>query len=90
MASHRGLDCWHRRQRRYFLEHLQKTLIMPKITWKKWRVGLLVTILLGLLSGCAGLATGMSCQAFIAVVSTSLVTHIVAYLSKSPIEEIEE
>jgi len=63
---------------------------MPKTTWKKWRVGLLLTIGLGVLSGCAGLAAGMSWQAFAAVVATSLVTHITAYLQKSPLEDVED
>jgi len=63
---------------------------MPKTTWKKWRVGLLLTIALGFLSGCAGLAAGMSWQAFAAVVATSLVTHVTAYLQKSPLEDVED
>ena len=63
---------------------------MPKTTWKKWRVGLLLAVLLGVLSGCAGLAAGMDWRAFSAVVATSLVTHIGAYLAKSPLEEVED
>lgn len=63
---------------------------MAKLTWKKWRVGLILAIGLGALSGIAGLAAGMTWEAFAAVVATSVVTHIGAYLQKSPLEDVED
>lgn len=60
------------------------------MTWKKWRVGLWLAILLGFLSAGAGLLAGMAWQAFVAVLCTSLLTHITAYLMKSPIEQVDD
>lgn len=61
-----------------------------QISWKKWKIGLTLSIVFGLLSGCAGLAVGMSWQAFLAVVCTSLVTNMGAYLMKHPVENIAD
>ncbi|MDE2098686.1 MAG: hypothetical protein KGL39_15640 [Patescibacteria group bacterium] len=60
------------------------------MTWKKWRVGFWLTILLGCLSAGAGVAVGMTWQAFVAVLCTSLLTHIAAYMIKSPIEQVDD
>lgn len=57
---------------------------------KKWKIGLVVAVVFGLLSGGAGLAAGMSWQAFVAVLCTSLATHLGAYLMKHPVESIKD
>ena len=59
-------------------------------TWKKWRIGFWISVLLGTLSAGAGLAVGMTWQAATAVLCTSLLTHIGAYLIKSPLESVED
>ena len=61
-----------------------------KLTWKKWKIGLSVAVLFGLLSAGAGLVAGMQWQAFVAVLCTSLATHLGAYLMKHPVEAVEE
>lgn len=63
---------------------------MKPLTWKKWRVGLLLAIGLGCISAGAGLAAGMQWQAFVAVLCTSLVTHVGAYLAKSPLDQVDD
>lgn len=62
----------------------------PSFSWRKWRLGLVVAIACGLLSAGAGVMAGMKWQAFIAVLSTSLLTHLVTYLKDHPIENIED
>jgi hypothetical protein len=61
-----------------------------KTTCKKWRVGLLLSVMFGFLCAGSGLAAGMKWQAFVAVLCTSLVTHIGAYLTKSPLDQVED
>jgi hypothetical protein len=63
---------------------------MPTTTWKKWRIGFWIAVLLGTLSAGAGLAAGMKWQAFVAVLCTSLLTHIGAYLMKSPLDDVQD
>ncbi|MDE2100809.1 MAG: hypothetical protein KGL39_26420 [Patescibacteria group bacterium] len=63
---------------------------MKKLTWKKWRVGLALSITLGCLSAGAGLAAGISWKGFTAVLCTSLLTHIGAYLTKSPLDQVDD
>jgi hypothetical protein len=61
---------------------------MPKLSSRKWKIGFAIAILFGLLSAGAGVAAGMQWQAFIAVLCTSLATHLGAYLMKHPVDEI--
>lgn len=60
------------------------------MNWKKWKIGLVVAVILGLLSAGAGLAAGMHWQAFIAVLCTSLTTHLLAFLKEHPVESVKE
>jgi flagellar motor component MotA len=57
---------------------------------KKWKIGLIVAVVFGLLTAGSGLVAGMQWQAFVAVLCTSLVTQLAAYLMKHPVEEIED
>lgn len=56
---------------------------------KKWTIGFAIAVLFGLLSAGAGVAAGMGWHAFVAVLSTSLATHLGAYLMKHPVEDVE-
>lgn len=55
---------------------------------KKWTVGIIVAVTFGLLSAGAGVAVGMTWQAFVAVLCTSLGTHLGAYLMKHPVDSV--
>jgi len=61
-----------------------------KTTWKKWRVGFWIQVLLGCLAAGAGLAAGVTWKQFVAILCTSLTTQLVGYLSKSPLEDVED
>jgi hypothetical protein len=58
------------------------------MTWKKWTVGIIVTVVFSLLTAGAGLSQGMSWQAFTAVLCTALLTNLGAYLMKHPVEAV--
>jgi len=60
------------------------------MTWKKWRIGFWLALFLGTLSAGAGLCVGMAWQAFVAVLCTSIATHIGAYLMRSPLDAVED
>lgn len=63
---------------------------MATTTWKKWRVGFWLTLFLGALSAGAGLCAGMTWRAFVAVLCTSLLSHVGAYLMKSPLDDVQD
>ena len=60
------------------------------MTWKKWKVGCAIAVVFGLLSAGASLADGMHWRSFVAVLCTSLATHLGAYWMKHPVEEVVE
>ena len=63
---------------------------MIKTTWKKWRVGLWLAIAIALLSAGAGVAADMTWRQFVALLSSSLLSGLSGYVTKSPIEDIED
>jgi len=63
---------------------------MPKTTWKKWRVGLWLAIGIAILTAGAGVASDMSWRQFVALVCSCLLSGIVSYLAKSPLEDVED
>ncbi len=64
--------------------------LVAKFTWRKWKVGLLISLVFGLLGACSGLTGSMDWRAFVAVLAVSTSTHLGAYLTNHPIEKIEE
>lgn len=58
------------------------------MNWKKWKIGLMIAVVCGLLNAGAGLVAGMSWQAFIAVVCTSLLTNGLTFLKDHPLESV--
>lgn len=61
-----------------------------KVSWKKWKLGLIVAIVCGILTAGAGVAAGMKWQAFIAVLCTALLTNLGNFLVNHPIDDIED
>jgi uncharacterized membrane protein YeiH len=58
------------------------------MSWRRWKLGVLVSVVLSLFVAGAGLAAGMKWQAFISVLCTALVTHFGSFLKDHPIEQI--
>ena len=61
-----------------------------KTTWKKWRVGLWLAIGVAILSAGAGVASDMSWRQFVALLCSTLLSGVTGYLSKSPLEDVED
>jgi hypothetical protein len=59
------------------------------MSWKRWKLGLVVAIACGCLSGLAGLAVGMTWRAFVAVMAMSLLTHFLAFLKDHPWDQVD-
>jgi hypothetical protein len=57
---------------------------------KKWKIGFGIAVLFGFLSAGSGLVGDMGWKSFVAVLCTSLVTNLGAYLMKHPIETIQD
>lgn len=57
--------------------------------WKLWRLGALVSIVLSLLVAGAGLAAGVTWQAFVATFCAACLTHFGSYLMKHPVDQIQ-
>lgn len=56
---------------------------------KKWLLGAIAALFLSLLVAGAGLAAGVTWQAFVAVFCAACVTHFGAWLKEHPIDKIE-
>ena len=60
------------------------------MNWKKWKLGLGIAVVCGLLNAGASLVDGMHWKAFVAVLCTSLLTNGLTFLKDHPIETIKE
>lgn len=58
------------------------------MSWRRWRLGVVVTVVLSLIVAGAGLSAGMKWQAFLAVFCTALLTHFGSFLKDHPLEQI--
>lgn len=58
------------------------------MSWRRWKVGALVAVVLSLFVAGTGVAAGMTWQAFVVVLSSALVTHFGAFLKDHPPETI--
>ena len=56
--------------------------------WRKWKLGLAVSVVLALLVAGSGLAAGMHWQAFISVLCMALLTHLGAFLKDHPVDAV--
>jgi hypothetical protein len=57
---------------------------------KRWKIGIAIAIGCGLLNAGAGLLGDMSWQSFVAVLCSALLTNLMNWLAKHPIESIVE
>lgn len=62
----------------------------PMFSWKQWRVGLLIAVLLSLCVAGAGLSAGMGWKPFVAVFCSACLTNLGAYLKQHPIDQVED
>lgn len=58
------------------------------MSWKRWKLGVAVSIVLSLLVAGSGLTAGMNWKSFVAVFCTAAITHLGAFLKDHPIEQI--
>ncbi len=58
------------------------------MNWKRWKLGMVVAIVLSFIVAGSGVAAGMHWQAFISVLCTALLTHMGAFLKDHPIEQV--
>lgn len=59
-----------------------------RISWRQWKLGFFVALLLSLFVALAGLTAGMHWQAFLAVFGAAGVTHFGAFLTQHPPEQV--
>lgn len=59
------------------------------MNWRRWRLGILVALVLsGLVAGSA-LTAGCSWQVLVSVFCTAAITHLGAFLNEHPVEQID-
>lgn len=57
--------------------------------WKRWKLGIAVSVVLSLAVGGAGVVEGASWRTFVAVFCAALVTHLGAFLKDHPVDCVE-
>lgn len=62
----------------------------PQFTWRKWKLGLFIAILLSLLVAGSGLDSSWNWMSFVRVFCIACATHLGAYLKSHPVESIED
>jgi hypothetical protein len=60
------------------------------MNWKKWRVGLLVATLYSLFVAGSTTLAGGGWKVFVAAFCTAAVTNWTAYLTKHPVEDVQD
>ena len=60
------------------------------LTIKKWRRGFALALFLGTLSAFAGGLAGVDWKQFLAILATSQLTSLTAYLMKSPLDAVDD
>lgn len=56
--------------------------------WRKWKLGVAVSVVLALLVAGSGVAAGMHWQAFVSVLCMALLTHLGAFLKDHPVDAV--
>ena len=60
------------------------------MAWRKWRIGLVIALLFGLLTAGSGLAGKMDMRSFIAVLCTALLTNLGSFLKTHPVDALPD
>jgi hypothetical protein len=58
------------------------------MTWRRWRLGVLVAVLLSAIVAGAGLVAGTNWRALVATFCTALLTHLGSFLKDHPPESV--
>lgn len=56
--------------------------------WRKWKLGLVISVFLSLIVAGAGLQAGSSWRAFFQIFCAALLTHVLAFLKDHPVDGI--
>jgi hypothetical protein len=62
----------------------------PQFTWRKWKLGLAVAIMLSLFVAGSGLDSSWNWMSFVRVFCIACLTHMGAFLKTHPIEDITD
>lgn len=60
-----------------------------KISWKRWKLGVIIAVGLSALVATAGLTTGTHWKTWLATFAVALITHFGAFQTQHPLESIE-
>lgn len=60
------------------------------MNWRRWKLGLVISIACALFTAGAGLTAGMKWQAFVAVLSSALLSNLMNFLYRHPVETIAD
>lgn len=58
------------------------------MSWRSWKLGILVALAMSLFVALAGLTAGMKWQAFLAVFGAGCLTHFGTFLKDHPVDQI--
>lgn len=58
------------------------------MSWRRWKLGVAVAVVMSLIVAGAGLVAGMHWQAFVAVFCAASATHLGTFLKDHPVEKI--
>lgn len=64
-------------------------LNLKLMNWKRWKLGVLVSLVLSLLVAGSALTAGATWQVFVATFCAAALTHLGAFLNEHPVEKIE-
>lgn len=59
------------------------------MSWRRWKLGAVVSVILSLFVAMSGVAAGAGWKTFLAVLGSALVTHFGAFLKDHPVDQIQ-
>lgn len=58
------------------------------MSWRRWKLGILVSVILSLLVAGSGWTAGTKWQALIPIFCTAMLTHFVSFVKDHPVDRI--